>query len=185
MKKSFMLALGLAAAMLSSKPMHADYTGPYHVDGSQFEDPAYGSVDTLAVVNQVKAQEVAYHKAAKAADQAYKDWTKVGEAAPTPQLDKLRDLQAACIRLASLSYVKAMYAAEMGRIAQRLGDTVTASANYQDALKYAQAAQQIADQPDWAGSDGQNVPEKSKEQGAKFEAIARKHLDQMAVAVGK
>jgi hypothetical protein len=127
----------------------------------------------------VAAQQSAYNTAAEKADEAYKDWIASGHKFGTAEFSDLKAAQLECIQLATLSYVKAMYAAEVGRLAQVSGDKINAVRYYAAAKLYAQAAQKLGENSKWTGKGGDNVPETSHTQGAKYEKIAQRHLDQL------
>lgn len=84
----------------------------------------------------------------------------------------LRDAQQKCIDYALYSYVQAMYAAEMGRVAALKGDTATAIEDYKKAAVYANRALHVNHTDSTLGKT-------SKQLGKKFKGIAQRALKRL------
>jgi len=123
--KSFILYVALA--LILGVNVH----GADHVDDNWLSG-SYGAPGD-SVIKEVKTQ-IADYAVSKA--HAYK----------VQQGDIEGDLAAAqedCIKYALYSYVKAMYAAEKGRVAASNGETVLAIKEYKRALKFAIKAKSV------------------------------------------
>lgn len=133
-----------------------------HLDGAWLESPTYGKKGDK-VVFEVKAQIEAY-EAAKAKATAIQSGEESGD---------LRAAQQECVNTALYTYVKAMYLAEMGRVALNKGDVAQAEKDYTQALAWAQFAQTVE-------TNEERTKEKSVERGAFMEKICKNALAKIA-----
>lgn len=122
---------------------------------------SYGSAGDQVIV-EVREQITDYNTA-KAHAYAVQSGEKVGDLAAA---------QEDCIKFALYSYVKAMYAAEMGRVAATQGRVASAVKAYKRALAFALAAQQV-DHYD------KGLSKSSKDVGATFESKSRVALKRL------
>lgn len=128
------------------------------MDGAWLDSGCYGCPGD-PVRAEVKAAQVVYDEAVEALAADY----------------SIENLLAAA-DTALFSHVKAGYLLEAGRLSIAKGETVQAKKFYEDALDAAESAIKIADNDNFKGRDGSNVPKKSQSEGRKWKKAANKAL---------
>lgn len=148
------------------------------LDGNWFQSDCYGCPGD-STPGQVSARQSAYYDAAKVATAKQKAWVHASAATKGTAQMEMIEAQTKCIETSLLSYVKAQYALEIGRVLDLAGDVAQAKTSYKDAKRYAHAATLIKDNDAWVGKNGANVPQTSKEMGATYEKLAQRALDRL------
>jgi len=147
--------LFIALALLLGVKAHS------YVDNS-WMSASYGAPGDTVVVKVVK--QVKDYEAARSVAYAIQSGQKEGN---------LRAAQQECVDLALYSYVKAMYAAEMGRVAALSGDKSTAIKDYKLVVKYANAA--LASSKHIDSGSGESSYDVAKD----FKSLAQKALNEL------
>ncbi len=149
--KSLMLMFAMIVGLAGALCAEAAPAYTLRVDGAWFDTDCFGCPNDT-VITEVIQQQADFDAAAQ-------------EDESNRTVDSLK----LCVKLALFSYDKAGYFLELGRLS---GDP----SYFQKAADAANVAIAIPANPKWKNRKGENVPGKSHRLGAKWLAVAQRHL---------